>query len=502
MRSAATFPLVVASLIGSASLPECAKAQSNPYALDRLFLDPSNSIPFNEVLSFNSATAVDNFFGVSSAEATLATDFYSGYTGNSADMLFDRFVPGGGRARLYGADISGVTLAQLRAVNGTLSLTSEGYTFNASINLASATSFTTAARLIQSALAAVRPTVATTTGSSIAPASASFTGSIQGGLMHVTSVSGGSIVIGGVLTSANGYEGGQIVAQSSGTPGGAGVYNVWYASSGPRGVIAPPGTALAETYGILTIGTVASGAVAVGQEATGHGVASNDEIRANISGAGSGSKWVVGLAQTVTSETVKMKAAPLQVTYHHVTGATANSGELWINNSQPVIGVTGDTGKLFDEDDGDASLPSTMSYASGKAAFELGLTKSAGAYNSTPGQATTSPSAWMNNVVNIVEKENIGFATFQTTYDPKDATPPEVRSALEKWAQSSGGNYSYLKGWSANTPPIVGSAIQLAGAPAPAVPEPDTWVMLIVGFAGLGFAGYRQDDRLHSGVLS
>ena len=292
-----------------------------------------------------------------------------------------------------------MTLAQLRAVNGTLSLTSEGYTFDASINLESATSFTTAAHLIQSALAAVRPTVATTTGSSIASASASFTGSIQGGLMHVTSVSAGSIVIGGVLTSANGYEGGQIVAQSSGTPGGAGVYNVWYASSGPRSVIAPPGTALSETYGILTIGTVASGAVAVGQEVTGRGVARNDEIRANISGAGSGSKWVVGLAQTVASEAVKMKAAPLEVTYHHVTGATANSGELWINNSQPVIGVTGDTGKFFDADGGDASLPSTMSYASGKAAFELGLTKSAGAYDLTPGQATTSPSAWMNNVV-------------------------------------------------------------------------------------------------------
>ena len=111
---------------------------------------------------------------------------------------------------------------------------------------------------------------------------------------------------------------------------------------------------------------------------------------------------------------------------------------------------------------------------------------------STPGQATTSPSAWMNNVVNIAEKENIGFATFQTIYDPKDATPPEVRSALEKWAQSSGGNYSYLEGWSANTPPIVGSAIQLVGPPAPAVPEPDTWAMLIAGFAGIGFAGYAK----------
>jgi hypothetical protein len=59
-------------------------------------------MPLNEVLSFNSAAAVGNYFGASSPEATLAADFYSCYSGSSANMLFDRFVPGGGRARLFG----------------------------------------------------------------------------------------------------------------------------------------------------------------------------------------------------------------------------------------------------------------------------------------------------------------------------------------------------------------------------------------------------------------
>jgi hypothetical protein len=234
---------------------------------------------------------------------------------------------------------------------------------------------------------------------------------------------------------------------------------------------------------------VTSGDVSVGQEITGDGVARNDEIRANISGAGAGSKWVVGLAQTVASRGITMEAPPLEVTYHGTTG------ELWVNNYQPVIGTVG-AGNLFDAGGGYAILPSTISFASGKAAFELGLTKSAGAYDSTPGQATTSPSAWMNNVVEIVQKENIGFATFQTVYDPKDATPPEVRSALEAWAQSSGGAYGYLEGWSANTPPIVDSIGSLAGRTAPAVPEPSTWAMVICGFAGLSFAGYRRARRL------
>ena len=29
-----------------------------------------------------------------------------------------------------------------------------------------------------------------------------------------------------------------------------------------------------------------------------------------------------------------------------------------------------------------------------------------------------------------------------------------------------------------------------------AAPEPSTWIMLLLGFAGLGFAGYRQSRRL------
>jgi len=30
---------------------------------------------------------------------------------------------------------------------------------------------------------------------------------------------------------------------------------------------------------------------------------------------------------------------------------------------------------------------------------------------------------------------------------------------------------------------------------APAVPEPSTWAMMLLGFAGLGFAGYRRAKR-------
>jgi hypothetical protein len=65
-------------------LCEAASAQSNPYALDRLFLAQSQRQPVYSVLSFNSVTSVENYYGASSEEATLAQDFFNGYTGTSA----------------------------------------------------------------------------------------------------------------------------------------------------------------------------------------------------------------------------------------------------------------------------------------------------------------------------------------------------------------------------------------------------------------------------------
>ena len=108
--------LLVQTLLASSVTAQV--TQNSPYALDRLFLTTSNSVPFNEVISFGSIASVDNYFGVKSPEAQLADDFFAGYTGSSAEMLFDRFPPGGGRARIYGANISDMTLRQLQAING------------------------------------------------------------------------------------------------------------------------------------------------------------------------------------------------------------------------------------------------------------------------------------------------------------------------------------------------------------------------------------------------
>ena len=129
-----------------------------------------------------------------------------------------------------------------------------------------------------------------------------------------------------------------------------------------------------------------------------------------------------------------MTAAPLQVTYHAVTGATADSDSLWI------------------EQNGDYRyLSASMTYASGTAAVALGLTQSAGAYLSTPGQAVTSPSAWMNN---IVQNQNSQWSSFQTDYP----TASDTINALAAWSAASGGQFQYLENYTNTTTPIVPSS--------------------------------------------
>jgi Protein of unknown function (DUF3383) len=406
-------------------------AEASQYGLDRLFLDSNNLIPFNEVLSFSSEAAVANFFGVGSAEAALAVDFFSGYAGSSANMLFDRLPVGGGRARLFGGNISALTLAQLQAINGGLTLSSQGYDFSTSINLSGVASFSAAATAIQNALNANLPVGAVTTGSSIAPASTSFTASIYAGVMNVTAVSSGSIEVGGVVSGA-GYIG-HVVAQTSGTPGGVGTYSVWYGQSNETNFASK---ALTEAYGVLTIGTVTSGTVAVGEQVTDTtgDVSSLTAIGANLSGSGNGSTWVVETAQDVAPEAMTMTAAPLLVTYKPISGATANSASFWIEEN----------GNFPD-------LASSITYAGGTAAALLGLTQSTGAYLSTPGQLATSLPAWMSN---IVQNETDEFSSFQMTFSPGGS----AAASLAAWAQSTGGQFQYLETSTTATPPIVPSS--------------------------------------------
>ena len=202
---------------------------SSPYALDRLFLEWKKTTPANVVLSFHSVTAVENYYGATSSEASLAQEFFATNYGNtSATMLFTR-IGLGQRPHLLGANLSNLTLTQLQSINGSLALTFDGYTYSGYVNLAGVTSFLDAAGKIRAALNRNLQVAAVTAGSSIAPESTSFTGYTggKGDTVHlyVTSVSSGAIEIGGVVSGHGLAAGAQIIEQLSGTPGGPGEYS-------------------------------------------------------------------------------------------------------------------------------------------------------------------------------------------------------------------------------------------------------------------------------------
>ncbi len=177
-------------------------------------------------------------------------------------MLFARYPVGGNRAHLFGANVSNLTLQQLQAINGALSITSQGYVFSGSVNLSGVASFTAAAVAIQAALNQNLPVAAVTTGDSIAPVTVSFTGTTSGLLLQVTQISSGSIQIGALISGRKVPAGTQINSQFSGTPGGVGLYSLYV----PAGTIASE--SMTERYGVLTIGSVSSGMVANGEQVT------------------------------------------------------------------------------------------------------------------------------------------------------------------------------------------------------------------------------------------
>lgn len=195
-------------------LPNVIGAGGSGLDLVGLILTNSTRPPIGSVLRFASAADVSSYFGPVSQEATLAGIYFAGYTGSSvtpASLLFTQYPAAAVPAYVRGGNISGLTLAQLNALSGTINATIDGRTINTStINLNTATSFSNAASIIQTGLndkdASFTGVIAVTTG--ILTASA-VTGTIAAGQV----VTGGTTPAGTIITS-----------QLSGTTGGAGTY--------------------------------------------------------------------------------------------------------------------------------------------------------------------------------------------------------------------------------------------------------------------------------------
>lgn len=347
-------------------------------------------VPIGTVASFASSTAVEDFFGAGSTEATLAPYYFGGFVGSAAlpgAMLAAQFPAAGAAAWLQGGDVAGLTLPQLQGVSGSLSVVMDGYAFSAaSINLSSATSFSAAAGIIETGLNASLPAGASVTGA-IAAETTSVTGSIAGNVLTVTAVDSGTLVPGAMLSGPSVTAGTEIVNQLSGTSGGIGTYAVsQYQSVASETVTA--------AYGELTVTAVASGSLSVGQTLSGAGVSAGTQITGLGTGTGGTGTYYVSPSQSVASEAITATASPLSVAYDSV------SGGFLITSGQA----------------GPSAGSSSAAYATGTAASNLALTQATGATISQGALAQT-PGAFMTALASVTQD----WFSFFTDWDPDDA---------------------------------------------------------------------------------
>lgn len=141
-------------------IPNVLSAGGNPLSLNSIFLTQSQRVPLNQVAEFAAFADVEDFFGPTSEEARLAGIYFNGFNGATVlpgALYFAQYNVNAVSAYIRGGSLAGMTLAELQAINASLSIVINGTTYSNTVNLAAATSFTEAAQIIALALDGTAP---------------------------------------------------------------------------------------------------------------------------------------------------------------------------------------------------------------------------------------------------------------------------------------------------------------------------------------------------------
>ncbi|KVV57929.1 hypothetical protein WT27_23655 [Burkholderia territorii] len=207
---------IPASLIASVT-PSVISAGGSALDLVGIMLTTNTRVPVGTVPTFPTQAAVAAYFGSASTEAQLAAIYFNGFDNSNVkpgSLGFMQYPTAPVKAYLRGGSLAAMTLAQLQALSGSLTVNVDGFPRTAaSINLSSASSFSAAAASIQTALNATPPTPAVVTGS------------IAGTTLTVSAVTSGTLAIGQVLSGTGVTAGTKITGFLTGT-GGTGTYTV------------------------------------------------------------------------------------------------------------------------------------------------------------------------------------------------------------------------------------------------------------------------------------
>ena len=136
-------------------VPSVLAANGQAVDLNGLVLTQNVSAPYGSILTFASAAGVQAYFGASSTEASIANVYFNGFTNCTTlpgTLYFTQYPEAAIAGWLMSGSLSSMTLGQLQALTGTLSITVAGVVkTSGTINLSAATSFSNAATIIQAA---------------------------------------------------------------------------------------------------------------------------------------------------------------------------------------------------------------------------------------------------------------------------------------------------------------------------------------------------------------
>lgn len=184
-------------------IPQVISGGGNGLDINMLLLTTSTRLPIGGVYGFASAADVGAYFGSTSTEKALADVYFLGFDNSNikpGNLLFTQYPASAVSSWLRGGNVSALTLTQLQALSGVLTITVNGSSKTSStISLTAATSFSNAATIIAAAF--------TSPGFTVTYDSQSggflFTNSTTGASSTIT-VASGTLAAGLKLTAATG----------------------------------------------------------------------------------------------------------------------------------------------------------------------------------------------------------------------------------------------------------------------------------------------------------
>jgi hypothetical protein len=171
-------------------IPSVLTPGGSPNGMYGVIVTEDGSPPIGSPLYFANAAAVGAWFGLGSNQYALASIYFNGFNGATqlpGQLLFYQYNASAVAAYLRGASLASLTLTQLQALTGTITVAVNGETVtSAAISLSGASSFSAAAALIQTGLQ--------TSGNVF-----SGTASLSGTTMTVVSTVSGQLYVGAAV---------------------------------------------------------------------------------------------------------------------------------------------------------------------------------------------------------------------------------------------------------------------------------------------------------------